>query len=66
MRLGFYSYALRLTSRNIETQLMDSLADTDWISLPGTVSAADSTAAKSDDTSAGKFNRFYRVALIPP
>jgi hypothetical protein len=59
-------YWSAVPGRTYQVQQKDALADTDWMSLPGTVIAADSTAAKTDDTSAGNSNRFYRVVLISP
>lgn len=55
-----------VSGRTYQVQCRDSIADANWINLPGTVVAAGSTAVKTDTTNVGKPNRFYRVVLISP
>ena len=38
---------------------------TEWIDLPGDVTATGPTASKTDDTLGGNTQRFYRVGLLP-
>jgi len=55
-----------IPGRTYQVQFKDSPADANWMNLPGTVIAGDTTASKADSTAAGSFNRFYRVELISP
>lgn len=59
-------YWSAVSGRTYQVQYKDSVSDTSWLSLPGTVIAADATAAKVDNTATTSPNRFYRVMLVAP
>ena len=59
-------YWRAVPGRTYQIQYKNSASDASWLSLPGTVLAADSTAIKMDDGAIASQNRFYRVVLVAP
>ena len=59
-------YWSAVPGKTYQVQYKNSVSDANWFSLPGTMIAADSTAAKLDNTAAASSNRFYRVMLVAP
>jgi hypothetical protein len=50
--------------RIYRVQFKNNLDDADWIDLPGDVTAAGPTAAKSDPTLGANEQRFYRIQFV--
>ncbi len=52
-----------LPGRTYQLQFKNSLADAEWTTLPGTVTATGAIASRTEDISGGQ--RFYRIVLLP-
>lgn len=54
-----------VSGKSYRVQFKDRLTDAGWNDLPGDVSASGATASKTDATSIGQPQRFYRVQVLP-
>jgi hypothetical protein len=56
---------LSVSGKTYRVQFRNSLADPGWNDLPGDVTAMGATTSKTDTTTAGQSQRFYRVQVVP-
>ena len=54
-----------ISGKTYRVQFKNSLDDSGWNDLPGDVTATGATASKTDTTSIGQSQRFYRVQVVP-